>query len=142
MAEAPVKKNPYEPEWWQRFAFAVLEGVMIWFIPFAIAVIAYPVRLSIPDFFEVIMPVTLTLTVVFFVNLYLRNVKKNFVWSGLRVGFFWYLLCLLIDLSVNMTTGEGKAHLLDALLTAGLTYLIIPVVTVGFAYFVNRVSEE
>lgn len=76
------------------------------------------------------MPVTLTLTVVVVAWLYFRRVPTAFIKEGVFLGVVWLLISVLMDLPlmlsppINMTLGEYAADI-------GLTYFIIPIVTIG-----------
>ena len=112
---------------------ALLLGFLLWLIPFLVAFLIYPIRLSTPALFESIMPVVISICVVLFSILYFRNLQTAFVKEGITLGVLWIVISLALDLPIFME-GPMKMGLIDYLMDIGLTYLIIPTVTVGFGY--------
>jgi hypothetical protein len=112
---------------------ALLFGFLVWLIPFAVAFVIFPLKESWRPLFESIMPLVLTVAVVVCAGLYFRRVRTAYVKEGLLLGILWFLISVLIDLPlmlnppINMTLAEYAADI-------GLTYLIIPVITLGMGY--------
>ncbi|MBI5229279.1 hypothetical protein HY991_04150 [Candidatus Micrarchaeota archaeon] len=112
---------------------ALLYGFFIWLIPFVVAFLIYPVRTSNRLLFESIMPVVLTACVVAFADLYFAKVEKNFFKEGVLLGLLWFAMAVVIDL-LMFREGPMKMSFIDYMADIGLTYLIIPVVTMGFGH--------
>lgn len=120
---------------------AVIFGFLIWLIPFVTAVLIYPVRVSNRPFFESIMPVVITVCVVFLAYLYFKKVDKDFVKEGVLLGIIWLAISLVIDLPMFMQ-GPMKMPLPEYFMDIGFTYLMIPVITVGFGYLSKAMVEK
>lgn len=60
-----------------------------------------------------------------------------FLSEGVRIGAVWLAISLFIDLLLFME-GPMKMSLLDYVKDIGLTYLIIPTITIGFGYLLGR----
>jgi hypothetical protein len=105
----------------------------MWLIPFVVAVLAFPFRSSLRPLFESIMAVAVTLAAVVLANLYFRKVEASYLKEGVFLGLVWLLISLGIDLPL-VAEGPMKMTLADYMADIGLTYLIIPTVTIGFGH--------
>lgn len=120
---------------------AILFGVMIWLIPFIVAFIAFPLKESWRSLFESVMPLTLSIVVVACAERYFSLVKTAFLKEGIRLGVLWLAISVVIDLPlmlnppINYTLVEYAADI-------GLTYLMMPAITVGIALAISRKSQE
>lgn len=110
---------------------ALLFGFFIWLIPFAVAFMIFPLRESARPLFESIMPVVVTLAAVTFGVLYLKRVNQNWLREGALVGLIWLGISVLIDAPLMLFGGPMKMTIGEYVADIGLTYLIIPAVTVG-----------
>ncbi len=110
---------------------ALLFGFFIWLIPFVIAFLIFPLRESSRPLFESIMPVAVTAAVVWVGVLYFKGVKQDFVKEGLMIGLLWLAISLIIDLPLMLSGGPMQMTLAEYVADIGVTYLLIPVVTVG-----------
>jgi hypothetical protein len=115
---------------------ALLYGFLVWVLPFAVAFMIFPLRTSDRLFFESIMPVAVTLAVVIFSLLYFKKLDGNFSKEGLLLGLIWLAISIGIDL-LMFSGGPMKMGFTDYMKDIGFTYLIIPIVTVGFG-LLNR----
>lgn len=109
---------------------AVLFGFLVWLIAFVVAFLIFPIRESARPLFESIMPVVVTVATVAFALLYFRRVTAGFVKEGTVLGCLWLAINVIIDLPL-MLTGPIDMTLGEYVADIGLTYLIIPAVTVG-----------
>jgi hypothetical protein len=82
--------------------------------------------------FESIMPVIVAGAVVIFALLYFKNAMSVSVWEGLSLGLIWFAISFLIDL-VMFSSGPMKMHFGEYIADVGIVYLMIPIITVGFA---------
>lgn len=120
---------------------AILFGVMIWLIPFIVAFIAFPLKESWRSLFESVMALTLSIVVVACALRYFSRVKTAFLREGIRLGILWFAISVVIDLPlmlsppINYTLAEYAADI-------GLTYLMMPAITVGIALAISRKSQE
>jgi hypothetical protein len=110
---------------------AVGFGVLVWLIPFAVAFLVYPLRASSRPLFESIMPVAVAAAAVVLGVAYFRHVIRQHVREGAVVGFLWLVICVLIDAPLMLLGGPMRMAVPEYLADIGLTYVIIPIVTVG-----------
>lgn len=110
---------------------AILFGFFIWLIPFGVAFAIFPLREASRPLFESIMPVVVTLATVTFGVSYFRQVTSNPVREGLVLGLLWLAMSVGIDLPLMLAGGPMQMTLGEYMGDIGLTYLIIPAVTVG-----------
>lgn len=118
---------------------AILYGFFIWLIPFIVAFIIFPIHESNRPLFESIMPVVIALCVVIFGKLYFKQVETNYKKEGIWIGLIWIIISLVIDLMFFMPE-KSPMHLsfVDYLMDIGITYLMIPVIIIGFGCLLNK----
>ena len=108
-------------------------GLVAWLAPFVVAFLAFPFRESARPLFESIMAVAVTVTAVLLGLVHLRRLRSGFVREGLLIGLVWFAVCLLIDAPLMLFGGPMKMTFGAYMADIGLTYVSIPVVTVGLA---------
>ncbi|HEX7467659.1 MAG TPA: hypothetical protein VF324_03595 [Methanobacterium sp.] len=113
-------------------------GFLIWLVPFIVSLIIYPLKISFNPLFESIMPVVITLTVVLIAVFYFKDVDTKFLNEGIKIGFSWFIISILIDLILLMPSSPMQMSFTNYMMDIGLTYLIIPIVTVGMGYMVDK----
>ncbi len=118
----------------------IFYGVLLWLIPFIISVIVFPTKTAFPPFFETIMAVTVTICVVLLALLYFKPVTSDFVRVGAIIGIIWFVISVLIDLPLFLFGGPMQMSFQNYMMDIGLTYLIYPIVTVGFGYLLAHKS--
>ena len=111
---------------------AILLGLVIWVVPFAVAVAAFPLKTSRRSLFESIMPVTLALVVVACALFYFRRAGTATLREGLLLGLIWLAISVAIDLPL-MLSPPIRMPPLEYAADIGLTYLLMPIITVGIA---------
>ena len=114
-------------------SMTLLYGFLIWLIPFVVAFLIFPIRESNRALFESIMPIVITISVIFFAYQYFRKLDTNFVKEGVLLCLIWLAISLIIDLAMFMQ-GPMKMSFANYIMDIGLTYLIIPTITIGFGY--------
>lgn len=114
---------------WRR---ALTFGFGVWLIPFAVSLAIAPVKESWRSLFESVMPVTVSAVAVLFAVLYFRRSGSSTAGEGARLGVLWLTMSVLIDLPL-MLSPPLHYSLREYVADVGLTYLIIPIVTVGIA---------
>ena len=119
---------------WRR---ALLLGLLVWLIPFLMALAVFPLKESWRSLFESIMPVTLAATIVGCTGWYLRRPGDFRLREGVLVGLVWMLISMAIDLPL-MLSPPISYTLSEYLADVGLTYLMIPVITSGMALATGR----
>lgn len=116
---------------------AFLFGFLVWLVPFVISILIFPLKSNLPQLFESIMPVVLTLSLVFFLILYFKTVKGRYLKEGIVLGILWFVIAILLDLFMFMW-GPMKMTFVDYMKDIGLTYLIIPTVAIGYGFLNER----
>lgn len=116
---------------------ALLFALAVWVIPFLVAMFIFPIRESNRPLFESIMPVAVCIAVVIFTILYFKKIESNFVKEGVLLGILFFLVSFIIDLSLFMW-GPMKMTFGEYLSDIGVTYLLMPVITIGFGYFLQK----
>ncbi|TAL19136.1 hypothetical protein EPN90_04140 [Patescibacteria group bacterium] len=115
---------------------AVIYGFLIWLIPFTVAFLIFPLRISDRPFFESIMPVAVTATTVIFTVLYFKKVEANFLKEGALLGAVFLAISITIDL-LMFSRGPMAMPLLNYVKDIGFTYLLIPAITIGTGYILD-----
>ena len=118
-----------------------LYGFLLWLIPFIIAFIIFPLRENDRPLFESIMPVVVTLSVLVFTNFYFKKVGGSFLKEGVLLGVIWFLISVAIDI-LMFSSGPMKMTMIDYFKDIGLTYLIIPLVTVGTGLIIQTKTKS
>ena len=118
----------------------VLYGFLTWLIPFVVSIVIFPFHDSQRPLFESIMPVVLAACAVAFGILYLRRADAAYLREGIVIGAAWLVINLVIDLPL-FSAGPMAMPLADYVKDIGLTYLIIPAVTVGMGYLLEKKSR-
>ena len=108
-------------------------GLVTWLAPFVVAFLAFPFRESARPLFESVMAVTVTTAAVVLGLTYLRRVDGGSVREGILLGVIWFLMCVLIDAPLMLFGGPMKMTFGEYMADIGLTYVSIPVVTMGLA---------
>ncbi|MFQ6087710.1 MAG: hypothetical protein ACE5K0_02255 [Candidatus Methanofastidiosia archaeon] len=121
----------------KSFKKAFFYGFLVWLIPFVAAILIFPIRTSNRALFESIMPVVLTICVVFFSVLYFNKLEDDFLREGILLGILWFAVSIVIDLMMFME-GPMKMSFRDYMMDIGLTYLIIPTISVGFGLLLEK----
>ncbi len=110
----------------------------IWLIPFAVAFVIFPLRESSRPLFESIMPVAIAVATVMFGVLYFRRVTRQHLREGILIGLIWLVMCLLIDMPLMLLGGPMQMTLSEYISDIGVTYLMIPVITIGMGAVVGQ----
>jgi hypothetical protein len=121
----------------KKLAKLISYGFLIWLIPFGVSILIFPLHESERSLFESIMPVVISACAVFFSVRYLTDVTSEFLREGLIIGTAWTAISILMDLPLFLE-GPFKMPLLEYIKDIGLTYLIIPLITIGFGCLLKR----
>jgi hypothetical protein len=124
-----------------RYLKVGLFGFFIWLIPFVVSVLIFPLRTSQRPLFESIMPVVIAIWTVFFAVVYLLGLESDFQKEGIVIGMAWFFISIFLDLLVFIE-GPIKMSLRDYATDIPLTYLMIPTITFGFGYLMERYSSR
>jgi hypothetical protein len=119
-----------------------LYGFLIWLITFVASVLISPLRTSHRPLFESIMPVIITACAVLFAVLYFRNVKESFLQEGMSLGTAWLIMNITIDIPLFLFDGPMMMSWADYVMDIGVTYLIIPAITLGFGFLLQQKAAQ
>ena len=112
----------------------VLFGFLVWLIPFTVSFFIYPLKAPMYSLFESIMSVLIAAAAMILSYLYFKDIKTNFVMEGIITGIAWFIIAIVIDLLMFMPVSPMHMNFTDYMITVGVKYLIIPVVTIGTGY--------
>jgi hypothetical protein len=121
----------------KKYLKIALFGFLTWLIPFIVAFLIFQLKSSYRPLFESIMAVVVTASAVLFAILYFRKLISGFLREGILTGVIWFIINIILDLMLFME-GPMKMSFSDYMMDIGLTYLIIPVVTTGLGYLLQR----
>ncbi|MFZ4545067.1 MAG: hypothetical protein ACOYOA_13515 [Saprospiraceae bacterium] len=111
----------------------VLYGFLLWLTVFIISFLIFPLKESNPPFFETLISISLTASAIFYGHIYFKKevlTTKKCVSTGL----FWAMINIVIDLPLFLLDSPMKMAFTDYLTDIGLTYMIIPLVLLVYAY--------
>ena len=112
-------------------------GILLWLMVFAGAMMLFMIRTEEPIFFETLISIVLAFSTVVVTIIYFYNVKKNFVLAGARAGIVWMLMSLAIDMPL-FSSGPMHMEMIAYMKDIGITYVMIPVITVGMGIALAR----
>jgi len=121
----------------KHFIKALLFGLIVWAIPFIVAMVIYPLHEIERPLFESIMPVAVALGASVFAVLYFNSIEMEFLKEGFYLGVFWFVICIGIDL-LMFSWGPMKMNFADYIKDIGITYLMIPVITAGMGWLEEK----
>lgn len=115
--------------------YAVIYAFLLWLIPFIISIALFPFKTSEPFLFHSLMTVISVATVVILSILYFKKTERN-----LKEGIFLGLLFMAISLSFDyfmFIWGPIKMSVSAYIKEIGITYLIYPIITIGYSYLLG-----
>ena len=124
-----------------RYLKIGLLGFFVWLIPFVVSVLIFPLRAMQRPLFESIMPVVIAIWTVFFAVIYLSGLKSDFQKESILIGMAWFLMSIMLDLLI-FVDGPLKMSLWDYAVDVPVTYLMIPTITFGFGYLMEKYSRQ
>ncbi len=120
--------------------WALLYGVLLWLVPFIVAMALYQVRGTDRIFFETLMPVVITVSVVVLSYPYFKGISGAYLKHGIIIGILWLAMSIIFDL-LMFTWGPMAMGFVDYMKDIGLTYLIYPAVTIGAGYLLEKKQQ-
>ncbi len=118
----------------------ILYGFLVWLIPFAVSFIIFPLKTSMRPLFESIMPLVLSIVVIILSYYFLKNLSSNFIKEGFLIGIVWYIVNIVLDLSMFMPASPMQMSFANYMMDIGLTYVMIPVITLGMGFMAHNKS--
>lgn len=119
----------------------ILYGFLVWLVPFAVSFVVFPLKASMRPLFESIMPLVLTIVVVILAYSYLKDISIDFVKEGFVIGIVWFIINIVIDLFMFMPASPMQMSFSDYIMDIGLTYVIIPVITIGMGLMAKNKAQ-
>ncbi len=83
------------------------------------------------------MTLTLSVIIVICTTIYFDLVQGKYLTEGVFIGLLWFSMCILIDLPIYLY-GPMQMSLKDYAADIGLTYVMIPTITIGFGVVLQR----
>ncbi len=123
------------------FGRAVLYGFVVWLVPFVVAFAIFPLRESARPLFESIMPVAIAAGTVTLGVIYFQRVRVGLVREGLLLGGLWFAISVLIDAPLMLLGGPMQMSVSQYVADIGVTYLMIPVITLGLGLVRHRANR-
>jgi len=120
-----------------KYLKMILFGFLVWLVPFMVSFFIYPLKTAGNPLFESIMPLTLTIIVVALAYLYLKNIETGFIKEGVMIGVVWFVINIAIDLVMFLPPSPMQMTLTNYMMDVGITYLMIPVITIGMGYLLD-----
>jgi hypothetical protein len=111
-------------------------GFLLWLICFIFAVIIWPLHESHFMLFKSIMVVSGTLVGMYLLAYYFKKVSTDYIKEGIIVGIIWFVVNIVLDLIVLV--GLLKTPLIDYLISPGIGYLCMPVMSIGVGYILSK----
>ncbi|MBU0707507.1 hypothetical protein KKG41_04010 [Patescibacteria group bacterium] len=121
---------------------ALIYGVLIWIIPFAVSFIIFSLHDDNRALFESIMAVVVTAVTMAFGICYLKKVEGDFLKEGIWLGIIWLVTSLVIDLILFLPESDMHMDFVEYIYDIGITYLIIPIVTIGLASLLKKTKRN
>lgn len=126
----------------KNIKLALLYGFLIWLVPFVFSIIIYPIHEQDRPFFESIMPVVLTSVTVYFSLQYFKKVSSiDTFQEGLVLGLLWMIISIIIDMPF-FNYGPMKMPFVNYWKDIGFTYLLVPIITAGFARLLSDLPKS
>ena len=117
----------------QSMKRAFAYGFLVWLLTLLVSMALFPLKRSWPVLFDSIMPVALALCAVIFANRYFHRCAASSLREGLWLGAIWLVMNWLLDWPL-FSNGPMKTSMVNYVADIGLTYLMLPIITVGIAY--------
>lgn len=124
-----------------KYLKIVLFGFLVWLVPFVVSFFIYPLKTAGSPLFESIMPLVITIIVVALTFLYLKSIETSFIKEGFIIGAVWFILNIAIDLILFLPPSPMQMTLTNYMMDIGITYLMIPVITIGMGYMADNKAQ-
>ena len=119
----------------------ILVGFLVWLIPFLVAIAIYRLHEPYRPLFESVMAVVVASVTMVFAGLYLVKLETQFIAEAITLGIIWFVIAVGIDLLMFMW-GPMKTSFADYMMDIGVTYVMIPVITVGFGWVLGKRKQQ
>lgn len=109
-------------------------GFFIWLVPFLISFLIYPFRATNRPLFESLIAVIVAGATAYFASKFFRKHTGLVLEQTVFVGLVWAVMNIIFD-SFFFIIGPIKMSPAEYFADIGLTYLMIPFITAGYASF-------
>ena len=127
----------------QLFFKNVILGLLSWLIPFALSFLFYKpggvLVVAYATFKSTIMLIGV-ISGCYLLFHYFKSVKKNFIRHGALVGLSWLAINILFDVLFLMPM--MKTSFIDYLMSIGISYIAIPVMSITFGYVLESHNQS
>lgn len=115
----------------KSWKWAIINGVLLWLIPFLAAFPIFPMKDNNPFLFHSILGIVAVTTCIILILHYFKKTGENSVKEGFYLGSIWLAINLALDLPIfllifQMPIGSYFSEI-------GLGYILYPVLTTGFS---------
>jgi hypothetical protein len=115
---------------------ALIFGVLLWLVPFAVAFLLFGIRQDNRALFESLITVIGVLSAVLAALAFFRHIQRVSWTIGLVLGAFWAGMSIVLDLPIFLVVFHMP--LPEYLADIALTYLAFPIIVTGIAVAANR----
>jgi hypothetical protein len=115
----------------------ILFGFLTWLSTFIGAMLIFKLHESDRIFFETLISIILTSVIIFYTTLYFKEVQRNFLNEGIKIGIIWMLINLMIDIPM-FSFGPMARPLWDYFKDVGFMYISIPIITISVGNLLNK----
>jgi hypothetical protein len=112
-------------------------GFLLWLTTFLVSVVINPLKDTSVPLFDSLMPVALSALTLWFLYLYFKGVPSGYAKAGQIAGVVWLIMNILLD-QLLFSWGPMQMTFTDYIYDIGLTYLLIPVITTGAGYLMDK----
>ncbi len=120
--------------------YAISYGFLVWLLPFVFSVLIFFLHEAQRSLFESLMGVFGVLMAVIFTNLYFRKVEIS-LREGIFLGIVWVIISFSFDF-LFFIVGPARMSIPDYIKDIGVSYLAIPIITVGFSFLRSGVKDK
>jgi len=118
---------------------AFIYGFLLWLLPFVISIAVFPLKKPEPVLFQSLMVVLSVFLVIIFSVHYFQKIKGNLK-EGIFLGVIFLLISLFFDFFFFIR-GPIKMSVLSYVKEIGITYLVYPIITIGFGFVLGRTKS-
>jgi hypothetical protein len=122
----------------QSLKRALAYGFLVWLLTLLASMAIFPLKRSWPVLFDSIMPIALALFAVMFANRYFQHCAASSLREGFALGAIWLIMNWLLDWPL-FSFGPMRMSMVNYMADIGLTYLMLPIITVGIGFQATRV---
>jgi hypothetical protein len=125
-----------------KYLKIVIFGFLVWLIPFIVSFLIYPLKSAGSPLFESIMPIIITFMVILLSYFYYKKIRTDYIKEGVLLGVTWFIINVAIDLLLFLPPSPMHMNFSNYMMDIGITYLIIPTITIGIGFiFANQFKE-